>query len=152
MPLMTDVQRAGVAAFLAKHTTMTIATVDPDGRPQAADVFFASDDDLKLYWVSDERSRHSQNLGRAERVAASVHQETWDWRDVQGLQIEGWARQIVDPVDAGRAWALFRDKYAFTSAFTDEIAGSRFYVMTPSWLRVIDNSLHFGHHEEFNLP
>jgi len=31
-----------VSAFLAKRTTVTIATVDREGKPQAADLFFVS--------------------------------------------------------------------------------------------------------------
>ena len=152
MTRITDAQRAEVAAFLKKHTTLTIATVDREAWPQAASVFYASDDALQLYWVSGEKSRHSQNLERVSRIAVTIHNETWDWRDIHGVQIEGQARRVIDPDETDRAWALFRDKFPFTAEFTDQIARSSFYVLKPQWLRLIDNSKYFGHREEFTLP
>ena len=88
MTRMTELQRAELSAFLKKHTTLVIATVDREAWPQAASLFYASDDALNLYWVSGEKSRHSQNLERVSRVAVAIHNETWDWRDIHGVQIE----------------------------------------------------------------
>jgi len=152
MTRLTDTQHAAVAAFLKKHTTLTLATVDREAWPHAANVFYVSDDALQLYWVSDEKSRHSQNLERVSRVAVTIHHATWDWRDIHGVQIDGPARRVIDPDEIDRAWALFRDKFPFTSEFTDQIARSAFYVLKPHWLRLIDNSQYFGYREEFTLP
>lgn len=152
MTRLTDAQRAEAAAFLRKHTTLTMATVDREAWPQAASVFYASDDALQLYWVSGEKSRHSQNLERVSRIAVTIHNETWDWRDIHGVQIEGQARRVIDPDETDRAWALFRDKFPFTAEFTDQIARSSFYVLKPQWIRLIDNSKYFGHREEFTVP
>jgi uncharacterized protein YhbP (UPF0306 family) len=151
MTRITDAQRAEVAAFLKKHTTLTIATVDREAWPQAASVFYTSDDALNLYWVSGEKSRHSQNLERVSRVAVTIHNETWDWRDIHGVQIDGQARRVIDPDETERAWALFRDKFPFTAEFTDQIARSSFYVLKPQWIRLIDHSKYFGHREEFTI-
>lgn len=151
MAEITEAQRAEVSAFLKKHTTLTIATVDREARPQAASVFYASDDALNLYWVSGATSRHSQNLERVSRVAVSIHNEARDWRDIQGVQIEGQARRLIDPDDTDRARALLRDKFPFTTEFVDQIARSSFYALTPQWSRLTDNSRGFGHREEFTL-
>ncbi|HEY4689875.1 MAG TPA: pyridoxamine 5'-phosphate oxidase family protein, partial [Anaerolineae bacterium] len=115
-------------------------------------VFYVNDDALNLYWMSGERSRHSMNLARVGRVAATVHNDTWDWRDIQGVQIEGEARAITDPDERDRAWALFRGKFPFTSEFVDQIVRSSFYVLVPRWIRLVDNTRGYGHREEFKLP
>jgi uncharacterized protein len=141
-----------VSAFLRRHTTLTIATVDREAWPQAADMFYVSDDALNLYFVSGEKSRHSMNLARIHRVAVTIHVETWDWRDIQGLQIEGEARAIGDPDERDRAWSLFRGKFPFTNEFVDQIVRSSFYVVVPKWIRLIDNTREYGHREEFGFP
>ena len=41
---------------------MTLATVGPDGAPAAAAVFYAHDDALNLYFLSEERTQHGQNM------------------------------------------------------------------------------------------
>ena len=152
MTRITEAQRAEVAAFLKRHTTLSMATVDHEGWAQNANVFYVNDDALNLFWVSGEKSRHSQNLARVSRVAVTVYHETWDWRDIHGVQIEGLARRLMDPDETDRAWALFRDKFPFTAEFTDQIARSAFYTLKPQWIRLIDNSKYFGHREEFTLP
>ena len=141
-----------VSAFLQKRATLTIATVDREGWPQAADLFYVSDDRLNLYIVSGEKSRHAMNLGRVSRVAVTVHNDTWDWRDIQGVQIEGEARVMSDPDERDHAWSLFRAKFGFTSEFVDQIVRSSFYAVTPKWVRLIDNTLRANHREEFTLP
>ena len=152
MARINESQRAEISAFLKKHTTLTLATVDREAWPQAASVFYASDEALNLYWVSGEKSRHSLNLERVSRVAITIHNATWDWRDIQGMQIDGQARRLIDPDETDRAWALFRDKFPFTAEFVDQIARSEFFVAVPKWIRLIDNSKAFGHREEFTLP
>lgn len=143
---------ATVSAFLKKHTTLTIATVDREAWPQAADVFYVNDDALNLYFVSGEKSRHAMNLARVSRVAATIHNATWDWRDIQGVQIEGDARAIADPDERDRAWSLFRGKFPFLTEFTDQIVRSSFYVIAPKWARLIDNTRELDYREEFRLP
>jgi uncharacterized protein YhbP (UPF0306 family) len=152
MTRITELQRAEVAAFLKRHTTLSLATVDRDGWAQNANLFYVNDDALNLFWVSGEKSRHSQNLARVSRVAVTICHETWDWRDIHGVQIEGVARRLIDPDETDRAWAIFRDKFPFTAEFTDQIARSAFYTLKPQWIRLIDNSKYFGHREEFTLP
>lgn len=152
MSKLTESARAEIAAFLKKQTTLVIATVDREALPQTASLFYASDEALSLYWVSGEKSRHSQNLERVSRVAVAIFHETWDWRDIHGVQIEGIARRLSDPDETDRAWELFRAKFPFTAEFTDQIARSAFYALTPKWIRLVDNSKYFGHREEFTLP
>ncbi|HEY4723306.1 MAG TPA: pyridoxamine 5'-phosphate oxidase family protein, partial [Anaerolineae bacterium] len=111
MARINESQRAEISAFLKKHTTLTLATVDHEAWPQAASLFYVNDEMLNLYWVSGEKSRHSLNLERVSRVAITIHNATWDWRDIQGVQIDGHARRLIDPDETDRAWALFRDKF-----------------------------------------
>ena len=143
---------ATVSSLLRKHTTLTIATVDREAWQQAADVFYVNDDALKLYFVSGEKSRHARNLARVSRVAVTVHNSTWDWRDIQGVQIECEARAITDPDERDRAWALFLGKFPFVAEFTDQIVRSNFYVIVPRWARLIDNTRELDYREEFRLP
>ena len=77
-----------VRELLAAHSTLTLATCGPDG-PWAAAVFFASDDDLNLYFVSDPRTRHGRDLVARGRAAGAVHPDCDDWGNIRGVQLEG---------------------------------------------------------------
>ena len=57
---MDNAELDRVRAFLAEHTTMTLATVGPSGEPQAAAVFYVADEQLNLFFLSSPTSRHSR--------------------------------------------------------------------------------------------
>jgi uncharacterized protein YhbP (UPF0306 family) len=139
-----------VRRYLASHSTLTLATVNPAGQPEAAPLFFAVDDDT-LIFLSGAKSRHSANVAAEGRAAVAVYGETWDWREIAGLQMEG----IVSLVPAGhgraRAWEVYKAKFPFVVEFETEVSRSEFYRFEPHWIRLIDNSVSFGFREEINL-
>lgn len=149
-------------AFLAAHNTMTVATVGPQGEPQAAAVFYAADEQLNLYFLSSPSSRHSQNLLRDARVAATIHADGQAWKEIRGLQIEGIVQQVEGPLMLAQAVRTYGGRFDFLrgllgdaaegpAALRGPVASSRFYVLRPAWIRLIDNSQGFGHKEEFTF-
>ncbi|MBI2911787.1 MAG: pyridoxamine 5'-phosphate oxidase family protein, partial [Chloroflexi bacterium] len=138
----------------------TIATVC-DGLPQAADVFYASDG-LALYFVSDPTTRHGANMAAQPRVAVTIHEEYNDWRQIQGVQIEGPASLVRSKLELIKATTVYLGKYpwarpflASPAAISAQVArkagGIRFYKVIAHWVRRIDNRKGFGHHEELRL-
>jgi uncharacterized protein YhbP (UPF0306 family) len=154
LPLLPDDMRLVLRAFLDGQSTLALATAGlRDGRPQAAPLFFASDDALNLYWVSAPDSRHSRNLEDWNDVAAAIYVHTWDWMGIKGVQIEGVATPVTDDEERQRALALYSAKFPFANEqFGALIASSVFYVLRPRWLRWIDNERRFGYQQEFALP
>lgn len=146
-----DRTTAAVAAFLNKHSTMTLATLGPDGHPLAASLFFASDQALRIYWVSGTQSRHSRALQRQPWAALTVHSETWSWAEIVGVQLEG--HVVVLPAGSAwqAAWERYLTKFPFAQEFQAEVSRSNFYELTPRWVRLIDNAQGFGHKEELEL-
>jgi uncharacterized protein len=158
---MTKDVRRRIAAFLAAHTTMTLATVGsdgPDGAPAAAAVFYAHDDALNLYFLSEERTQHGQNMLAHPQVAAAIHADGQDWRAIRGVQVRGTA-SLVAPGELAHAVAVYGLKYAFVAALlagsggpgvlVGPLAKARFWVLRPSWFRLIDNTVRFGFKEEW---
>ena len=155
--------RPRLLAFLYHHDTMTLATIGPAGEPRAAAVFYAADDNLDLYFLSDPDTRHGRNLGREPRVAATIQADGQDWQEITGLQIEGTAAVIEGADEIARIAQLFAERFEFLRGPRDEgdgsgpldlqgpLASSRFYLLRPVWLRLIDNTRGFGHKEELTL-
>jgi uncharacterized protein YhbP (UPF0306 family) len=139
-----------VREFLAAHSTMTLATVNANGLPEASSLFYATEDDT-LIWVSGQRSRHSINVVATGKAAVTVHNETWNWSEIAGVQLEGDASLI--PLGPGRehAWEVYKTKFPFVSEFADEVSRSEFYRLVPRWIRLIDNSVRFGYREEIDM-
>lgn len=163
MPLnaMADLQHR-LCDFLAQHNTMTLATAGSDGAPQAAALFYAADEELNLFFVSSPNSRHSQNLALQPRVAATIYADNQAWQTIQGLQIEGVARQVEGAAELAHAVKIYAGRFEFLrgllggegagpAVLRGPLASSRFYILRPAWLRLIDNAQGFGHKEEFHL-
>jgi uncharacterized protein YhbP (UPF0306 family) len=143
-----DDTRAALRAFLDRHSTLTLATRGPDGQPMAASLFFAAGDDLRLYWVSGGHSRHSRNLEDCPQAAVTVHNLTWTWTEIAGVQMEGEVAIVPAGGEWQAAWERYRAKFPFVDEFQAEISRSNFYVFTPRWARLIDNGHGFGHKVE----
>jgi len=156
----TDTRRAA-RSLLEANTTLTLATCD-EGRPWAATVFFASDRELRLYFVSDHRTRHGRDMAANSRVAGAVNPDCSNWGEVRGVQLEGQV-EVVDGAERLAALKTYLAKFPDVRAMferprdkNEETIGQRlkaanFYRLTPAWLRLIDNSRWFGYKEELRL-
>ena len=143
--------RQAIRNFLAAHSTLTLATVSAEGLPMAASLFFAEDAGLNLYWVSGVASRHSVNVYRHPQAAVTIHNTTWTWTEIAGVQMEGEAVALPLHTEAEAAWGIYLAKFPFVSEFEAEVRRSNFYKFTPRWARLIDNARGFGHKEEITF-
>lgn len=145
--------QARIQRFLAAHTTLTLATLAEDGRPQAAALFFAEMEDLSLIFISEQRVRHSQNVTRDSRVAATIYADGQEWQSIRGIQLEG-ACTLLAGEAAGDARVVYLAKYPFIAdnqMLLSMLERVSFYKIRPTWIRLIDNSQGFGHKEELYL-
>lgn len=143
-----------VADFLATCRTASLATADASGEPHAANVQFATDGVLRLYWVSSPESQHSLDLTQRPQVAITVYAHDDRAPMIHGVQLRGEARLIADEGDAEDAFELYTTKYTFAAAlpqFREMIQKQRFYTFTPTWVRMIDNRRGFGYRREAAL-
>ncbi len=146
--------RSRLKAFLAAHTTLTLATIGEDGRPQAAPLFYAETADLSLIFISEPKARHSRNLARDNRVAATIYADGQLWQNIRGLQVEGTAAALAGEA-ARAARVVYLAKFPFiaeSKVLAAALALVTFYQLSPAWFRLIDNSRGFGHKEEQRWP
>jgi uncharacterized protein YhbP (UPF0306 family) len=151
--------RLRIAGLLGQHTTLTLATLGEDGSPAAAAVFYAHDADLNLYFLSETRTRHGRNLTARPQVAGTIQADGQDWRTICGLQLRGRA-SLVSASDLAHAATVYGRKFAFVGALlaggggpgvlSGPLARARFWVLRPTWFRVVDNTVSFGFKEEWN--
>ncbi len=91
---MTDLVQKRLSVFLAAHTTMALATVGAQGRPAVAALFYAHDEALRLYYLSSPNAQHSLNIQNHPEAAAAIYADGQDWREIRGVQLRGYARQV----------------------------------------------------------
>ena len=159
---MSDDLRERVLAYLAAHNTVSLATVGDDGTPWAATVFYAHLG-TDLYWLSEPKTRHSQNLLANGRVAATINEDYRDWQQIKGVQLEGRAVEVTGKIELARALAAYLGKYPFVRQFLQpgqllqgvQIAGKAFDIrlwrLRPTRLYYLDNARGFSAREELPL-
>jgi uncharacterized protein YhbP (UPF0306 family) len=140
-----------IRAFLESQSTLALATVDAAGNPQVAPLFYVSDDALNLYWLSSADSRHSVNLTTNARVAATIYPVAWHWTEIRGLQIEGAAHPIMDETARQEILALYYQKFDLPPGFESVITDSLLYVLKPTWVQWLNNSVRFGYKSDIRF-
>lgn len=158
---MSEAGRADVARMLTAHHVLTLAT-SREGVAWAATVFYASDAAFNLYFVSDRRTRHAQDMLANPQVALAINADPDNWHDVRGLQMAGEAAR-VEGVERATALALYLGKFASVKALfesprsADEqtiaqrLKNTDFWRVTPNFIRLVDNERGFGFRIELQL-
>ena len=138
-------------SFVQAEKTLTLATSDEQGEPHAASLFYWSDEQLSLYWLSSNKSRHSLHLAVRPQASLSIHANAASWREIRGLQMKG-SVQIIDD-DATRSAILthYRAHFELGAIFSLPISRSTLYSFTPVWMRMTDNTHIFGSKTELEL-
>jgi uncharacterized protein YhbP (UPF0306 family) len=153
MSQLTDEQVAhAIRKTLARTKTLGLATVDEHGAPHAANVNFATDENLNLYWLSKPESAHSRHLEAQPRVAGSAYPSYRLPNRIRGVQLRGHAHELPDD-QFNVIWKIYAAKFPYAHAFKNKVRNEdRFYQLSPDWLRLIDNTIAFGFKAQIDWP
>jgi PPOX class probable F420-dependent enzyme len=143
---MNDEVRARILALLDEHRIMTIATLRPDGWPQATTVGYASEG-LVLYFLCGPDSQKAANLARDDRVSLTVDHDAPDVMAITGLSMAARAQAVNEPAEAARILHMLMLKYPEASLpgpmpKPEEV---RIFRVTPTVISVLDYTKGFGH-------
>jgi uncharacterized protein YhbP (UPF0306 family) len=137
---------------------MTLATASPDGEPHAAPVYFVAEPlggeaaAPRFYFFSDPRSLHGQHLAHSPRLAAALYPPCFDWQDIRGVQMRGFATPVSAGEEWNSAWGLYQTKFPFVAGLKAIVSRNRLYAFAPSWIRLVDNRRGFGFKQEWRFP
>ena len=128
---------------------MTLATSGPDGVPHAADVYFAADEELNLYFFSDPLSQHGVDIARNGSAAVTIHPDCQGWEGIRGLQLRGEVGRVESGMEWDLTWNRYVAKFPFASELREIVALNQLFVFHPHWIRLVDNRRGFGYKEEW---
>ena len=138
---------------LFQTATLTLATTGPSAEPYAAPIYFVAvlmDDPWpQIYFFSDSKSQHCQNLALNPRAAAACYPECSDWQEIRGLQVRGEARQVPRGLRWDAAWEHYQIKFPFVKTLKAVVARNSLYEFQPTWTRLVDNRRGFGFKQEW---
>jgi nitroimidazol reductase NimA-like FMN-containing flavoprotein (pyridoxamine 5'-phosphate oxidase superfamily) len=143
---MDDEIRRKILRLLDQHRIMTIATLRPDGWPQATTVGYVNEG-LTLYFLCGLDSQKARNLARDNRVSLTVDHDTPDLMAITGLSMAAHAEPVTDKAEARKILHMLPLKYPEVSLpgpmpNPEEV---RIFRVTPTIISVLDYSKGFGH-------
>jgi nitroimidazol reductase NimA-like FMN-containing flavoprotein (pyridoxamine 5'-phosphate oxidase superfamily) len=145
---MDEQIRNKILGLLDQHRIMTIATLRPDGWPQATTVGYVNEG-LTLYFLCGLHSQKAANLAHDDRVSLTIDRDTPDIMAITGLSMAARAQAVTDRAEVERILRLLPLKYPeqtsplpVTMPTPDDI---RIFRVTPTVISVLDYSRGFGH-------
>ena len=144
---MDDAIRSRILALLDAHRIMTIATLRPDGWPQATTVGYASEG-LTLYFLCGLDSQKAANLARDDRVSLTIDHDTDQVMQIQGLSMAAHAERVTDPAEAEKVLRLLFQKYPQQESIPFEMPAPQdvaLFRVTPTVISVLDYTQGFAH-------
>jgi nitroimidazol reductase NimA-like FMN-containing flavoprotein (pyridoxamine 5'-phosphate oxidase superfamily) len=143
---MDEALRNKILSLLDEHRIMTIATLRPDGWPQATTVGYASDG-LALYFLCGKDSQKAANLTRDPRASLTIDHDIPEVMAIAGLSMAARAVPVVDPTEAQKALDLLMRKYPQQSVPLPMPSPSdvAIFRLEPKVISVLDYTKGFGH-------
>ena len=136
-----------ILTLLDQHRIMTIATLRPDGWPQATTVGYVNEG-LTLYFLCGLDSQKAANLARDDRVSLTIDHDTPELMAITGLSMAARAQAVTDPAEAEKVLRMLPLKYPEQTSLPVKMptaADVRIFRVTPVVISVLDYSKGFGH-------
>lgn len=137
--------REEIVAILDEAKDLTLATVRPDGAPQATTVSYANDG-MTIFFVCGPQSQKADNLAHDDRVSLTIDLPYGDWGQIRGLSLFGHAHRLTDAKDLDHVAQRFLAKFPEAAeAITGAAEQVTAFEITPELVSVLDYRQGFGH-------
>ena len=146
---MDESMQRKIVNLLDGHRIMTIATLRPDGWPQATTVGYVNEG-LSLWFLCGLDSQKVRNLAQDDRVSITIDHDTSDLMAITGLSMAARAQRVQDRAEAEMVLRKLPLKYPdappsmaqMKMPAPEEIALFR---VVPEVISVLDYTKGFGH-------
>ena len=145
---MDELLKRRILGLLDQHRIMTIATLRPDGWPQATTVGYASKN-LTIYFLCGKDSQKAANLARDDRVSVTIDHDTPQVMEITGLSMAARAQRVTDPQEGEEVIGMLMRKYPqqetpmpMALPRPQDVAIFR---LVPDVISVLDYTRGFGH-------
>jgi pyridoxine/pyridoxamine 5'-phosphate oxidase len=134
-----------VASILEAANEMTLATIRPDGFPQATTVSFVNIG-LNIFFGCREQSQKARNLAHDRKVSISISLPYASWDQIRGLSIGGLAERVRTKSEAKKVSRLLLERSPEAAAFAPYgMVGVAIFKIVPRVITLLDYSKGLGH-------
>jgi nitroimidazol reductase NimA-like FMN-containing flavoprotein (pyridoxamine 5'-phosphate oxidase superfamily) len=138
---------ADVISIIESHGIVSLATLRPDGWPQATTVSFVNDGVL-LYFLISRSGQKFANLQKDARVSACMASEPKSAGTIRGLSLAGRASESRDePYRSQMLDRLSRRHPGYFDAASLDMKASALMRLTPKLFSIVDYAQGLGHQD-----
>jgi nitroimidazol reductase NimA-like FMN-containing flavoprotein (pyridoxamine 5'-phosphate oxidase superfamily) len=144
---MDEEIRRRILDLLDQHRIMTIATLRPDGWPQATTVGYVNEG-MTLYFLCGLDSQKAANLARDDRVSLTIDSDTPQIMEITGLSMAAHAKAVTDQAEMNKVLRMLPLKYPEQVSLPGPMPTAeqvRIFRVTPTVISVLDYKKGFGH-------
>ena len=145
-------QNEKAAGIIAKIRYASISTVDENGNPWSAPVWYVSDGE-HLFWWSSQHSQHQRNIARTGRAFITIFDSTAPEGEGLGVYIDAEV-EVVAPEQLQSAMDLYNNTTTFYKLSTENCTGdapTRLYQATPRTIWLNDGTYESGSYEDIRI-
>ena len=156
---MADANDSLLSQLIQTQRTLVLATADPE--PWSAPVYFLYWNQ-RFYFFSSAQSRHVIAALAANRCAGSIFRDSDDWRQIEGLQMEGRLVRVPVGTEAFGAFDKYLRKFPTVKELFAQVTlnlkqfSKRFhtqlYAFVPERASYVNNQAGLGDRQEIQLP
>ncbi len=135
--------------FLAKRRLLSIATVDENSIPWISNVYYSSDDDLNLFFISPEDNNHSRHIAENKNISFSIawynEEDLGDRKSVQG---KGVCEKVTNIKEMANVLKIHLKKYPDWKDIINldnivkKVIESKVYRIKPSYIKFWNDELY----------
>jgi nitroimidazol reductase NimA-like FMN-containing flavoprotein (pyridoxamine 5'-phosphate oxidase superfamily) len=145
--LMDDSMKQKIVSLLDAHRIMTVATLRPDGWPQATTVGYVNEG-LTLYFLCGLDSQKAKNLAQDDQISLTIDHDTADLMAITGLSMAARAHAVNDRAEAEKVLRMLPLKYPDAPPLPMKMPSSdeiQIFRVAPTVISILDYSKGFGH-------
>ncbi|HRD29410.1 MAG TPA: pyridoxamine 5'-phosphate oxidase family protein [Caulobacter sp.] len=144
--------RARFIAELDRRRVLSLATLRPDGWPQATIVGYVNDGPA-IYFMISRESQKFANLTADPRVSICVGEDVADPMAIGGASMAATVAEVTDSAERARAMALMFKRYPEYEGMMKDVDTTQMGLMraTPFIASVLTYEKGFGHTDELRL-
>ncbi len=136
-----------ILAILGRGSEMTLATVRPDGFPQATTVSYVHDG-VTIYFGTSADSQKARNIAFNDKVSLTVTLPYDRTEEILGLSMGARAARIADPKEIAKVGDLMLKRFPEGADFgPDEGDSIAIFAVKPVVISVLDYRNGIGHTE-----
>ncbi|HJV86257.1 MAG TPA: pyridoxamine 5'-phosphate oxidase family protein [Noviherbaspirillum sp.] len=145
---MDKANREFIQDIIDNGKDLTLATIRPDGYPQATTVSYANDG-LTIYVGIGKDSQKANNIRHCEKVSLTINAEYKDWNHIKGLSMGATAQLLEDQNEIRRATECMVKRYPQVTEWAQPGENMDIVMLkiTPKVISVLDYEKGFGHTE-----